>query len=364
MTYNKYLMNTTSIKKRVGILSFHRIWNAGAFFVVLSLYEKLKETGYDPVVIDYQPGAITNQLKFNLGENLPENLSNLKGVIYNRRMHRIYGLVQKDFKISPLIQNGDQINQLNLDCIITSADIWNYDSKWCNNEHIFSGKYLESIPLIGYGVSLGVTNFRKSTPSSEMLNYMQNYDYIFPRDSQTMEFCTHYLNNGGTRVLDAAFMLKISDYSEKRIIKSPYLAVYMKKEFLTERIKNEIKKFADKKNLKIVAPAYKNTFADMSLPYINPYEWLNIMFNADYIFSGTFHGTVFSLLLNKPFTTVLHEGIRLKTETMLNDYNMTNHIYNEGSLSDILEVKSEGEINFSHLSSEQFASVVDIINRI
>lgn len=355
-------MTDKNTKKRVGILSFHRIWNAGAFFVVLSLYEKLKNEGFEPIVIDFHPKAIHDQLKFSFSTDIKETISSCKGVAYNYRMFNLYGKIQNDFVKSSRIRNPEDIKCLNLDCIIASADIWNYDSIWCKNENLFFGKCLGDIPTIGYGVSLGVTDFTKSPPNATMLKNLQNYNYIFPRDAQTRDFCELYLKKSGEIVLDAAFMLDTSHLSGERLFKKPYLAVYAKKETLTKNAIYEIKAYAKEKNLKIVAPAYKNKFADSSFPYINPYNWLNIISNADYIFTSTFHGTVFPLLLKKRFATLLHDGIFLKTITMLENFDLKDHMYTEQNLNSIYAQEQSPKNDLSKISNNQFIEVKKIIN--
>lgn len=48
---------------------------------------------------------------------------------------------------------------------------------------------------------------------------------------------------------------------------------------------------------------YGDKFADYAPYDINPFDWINLINNAEYICTDSFHGTVFSILNNKNFFT-------------------------------------------------------------
>ena len=91
-----------------------------------------------------------------------------------------------------------------------------------------------------------------------------------------------------------------------RIILDKYILCY----FLVSNI--EHRKFAErlrnKTGYKIVSlnhadeyVKYSDTVADITPYDIGPREWINLIKNAEYVCTDSFHGTVFSLLFNKAF---------------------------------------------------------------
>lgn len=348
-------------KKKIGVLTFHRIWNAGAFLLTVSLCERLKNDGFEPIVLDYHPKGITKALEFRFGRNPLRWMSGIKNTLYARRMYRIYGDRQSDFKRSPRIQIARDVEQLGLAAVVASADVWNYDTIWCREEGLFFGEGLSSVPLVGYGISLGKTDFRVSPPSETLKNHLQNFDHVFPRDQLTKEFSEKFIGSTHPVTLDPAFFCNVKSFVKERPMSERYLAVYALRQRITEDVEKEIVDFARKRGLKIIAPAYSQKFADSSIPYINAYEWLNYLYHADAVFSGTFHGTVFSILMEKPFAVQAHADIGQKTISMVNNLGYTARLYEPGNLVDVLSEEFEPKSNCRERAEESFEELSKIL---
>ena len=94
----------------------------------------------------------------------------------------------------------------------------------------------------------------------------------------------------------------------EKIINEKYIFCY----FLGKvtKYRDEVKKLAKKKNLKIVIlphlddfVEYDETFGDYRLYDVDPAKFVNLIRNAEYVCTDSFHGTVFSLLNHKKFMT-------------------------------------------------------------
>ena len=328
---------------RIGILTFHRVWNAGAFLLALSLYETLRAQGFDVYILDFHPKAVKTKLADHFGRNPVRWIRRLRSFNYSRRMYNIYGELQNHFEIISPVSNGIDISKAHIDVVICSADVWNYDSKWCKGEDLFFGKGIEAKKLIGYGVSLGKTDHEKQPPPKEVLAGVSRFTHVFPRDLKTEAFANKYSHNVEGLTLDAAFFLKVEKYIKPNSLDFPYLAVCAFSKWLSDSAVQEIREYAGAHRLKIVAPAYPQSWADISLPYVDPFEWLNILFYSDCVFSGTFHAAVFSLLLKKRFAAQMHPGIEQKTRDMLYAVGANRSVYTNGALEEILE----GDFDYS-----------------
>ena len=81
---------------------------------------------------------------------------------------------------------------------------------------------------------------------------------------------------------------------------------------LSENIKYEIIDYAKKKGFKIFgAGEYKKWFTETFVD-INPFEWVELFRSAQIVFTGTFHGVVFSIKSRKNFYTFLKNPSRIK----------------------------------------------------
>lgn len=104
----------------------------------------------------------------------------------------------------------------------------------------------------------------------------------------------------------------------------------------------EIEKMAKSKNLEIF-DLKENSKGD-NRP-IGPAEFISLIENSEMVFTDSFHGTVFSLVYERPFYTVLRpaqEGygdMSSRIETLLNMVNMTNRMV--GSSNDIKSIECD-----------------------
>ena len=70
--------------------------------------------------------------------------------------------------------------------------------------------------------------------------------------------------------------------------------------------------------------------------------------NASIVVTNSFHGTVFSILFNRPFYTVLNDfGFNSRLENLAKALNLSNRIISNSSL---LPNKEDLEINYSSIN--------------
>lgn len=78
--------------------------------------------------------------------------------------------------------------------------------------------------------------------------------------------------------------------------KEPYLLVYTYG--VDKPLENRIVHFARENNLKIVSPCFWHLWADCVVE-CSALEFSGLVANANYVFTSTFHGTIFALLNHK-----------------------------------------------------------------
>ena len=89
-----------------------------------------------------------------------------------------------------------------------------------------------------------------------------------------------------------------------------YFLVYLLNNSKEQR--NLIRCFARKKSLKIVGILHgagyikgDEFFVDEAPRDVGPFEFLNLVKNATYVFTDSFHGSVFSTIFEKQFVTIM-----------------------------------------------------------
>ncbi|WP_321015645.1 polysaccharide pyruvyl transferase family protein, partial [Hungatella effluvii] len=99
----------------------------------------------------------------------------------------------------------------------------------------------------------------------------------------------------------------------------------------------EIQEFAKQrgKTVKVAAvPHTERVISSSSLVYPSPEEWLGYYEKAEYIFTNTFHGTVFAIIFRKKFLVFLQEG-KTKAQngrlvSLLKKFDLENRFYHAG----------------------------------
>ena len=169
----------------------------------------------------------------------------------------------------------------------------------------------ENINKISYATSFGISQVPDKYKNA-YINFLNRLNYISVREDKGVEIVKKLINREATLVCDPTMLLTKEEWlqiqEQEPIIKDKYILCY----FLGKNI--EHRKFAErlkaKTGCKIVSlnhadeyVKYSDKFAD-DTPYdVGPKEFLNLIRNAEYICTDSFHGTVFSLINNKKFFT-------------------------------------------------------------
>ena len=118
-------------------------------------------------------------------------------------------------------------------------------------------------------------------------------------------------------VLDPTLLLTKHEWDEicsPNVINKPYIFCYFLGEDMTAR--NLAKQFADKHKLPLAAIPYlqgkyracDKNFGDICLSDISPNQFISLIKNAEYIFTDSFHATVFSHIFEKEYFVFERHG--------------------------------------------------------
>lgn len=299
---------------KIGILTHHYIKNYGAFLQVYALQETLKkEFPNDEIyVINYikKEHLFVNTagwFRFNPKKDY------LKTYFQKITIPLIFSDIEKKYlNTTKKVYNVEQVNKMNFDTIVIGSDeVWNYEDKK-SYDAIKFGKGLTCKNIITYAPSMGKSDANKLP--LEALNGTKNIKAFSSRDDLTSDFIINVLKQKCTKVLDPTFLYEFHEYESeivKKIKSEKYILMYYCDK-LPNELKDKIIDYAKSNNFKIYgAGEYKNWF-DYFKVNINPFEWCEMFRNAEVVFTGTFHGTVFSIKSKKQFFNYLAKPSRIK----------------------------------------------------
>ncbi len=336
---------------KIGILTHHYIHNYGAFLQGYALQEAIKNICPDDEVymIDYinKKHAIKNTLgwfRYN-----PKKDS-IKSYMQKIKLPRIFLKTQKKyFNLTTRVNNVEDLNSLKLDAIIVGSDeVWHYEDIARNPMKFGYGVKVER--LIAYAPSTGSSNVNENIPDY-VKDGMKNFTGLSARDDNAEILIRNVLSKTPMRVLDPTLLYEFPEYKSEFVeyIKNQKYILMYYCDNLPVGLRNKILQFANKKGYKIFgAGEYKKWFTEAFVD-INAFEWVEMFRNAQIVFTGTFHGAVFSIKSKKNFYTYLTNPSRIKkVGSLLKQFGIEDRIMTDQN-SDKIFNSIEKNINYENV---------------
>lgn len=224
-----------------------------------------------------------------------------------------YEEFKKVFRLTKAYKNYEELNKKaknNYSSVLVGSDqLWlpvnivadYYTLNWVPDE----------INKISYATSFGVSIIPEKY-KEKYKKFLGRIDNLSTREETGIKLIKELVDKEATLVCDPTILLNKDEWMEiqakEPIIKGTYILCY----FLGKNI--EHRKFAErlkeKTGYKIVSlnhadeyVKYSDEFCDESPYNVGPAEWINLIRNAKYVCTDSFHGTVFSLINNVKFFT-------------------------------------------------------------
>lgn len=306
-------------KKKVGILTFHDADNLGAVLQAFALKSTIENRcGASAEIIDYKCNKIT-------GTKYAQKGSGVKGFIRFVLMSFYYKIKRRGFKkfrktmlgCSEKAFNKESIKKAeNLyDVFITGSDqVWNPECSDGDSTYVLD---FVSDRRKKYSYAASIGNYDIENADSEWINAIADYSNISVREQSAVEQLTKAGINDVKAHCDPVMLLSQEEWKavmSKRILHKKYVLVYL---VLPDvNVMKRAKEYADKHNCKIISNKQSLEF----ILHNSPSEFLSWIFNAEYVFTNSFHGTAFSLIFNKPLyadTEMVGGGINNRIKDML-----------------------------------------------
>ena len=299
---------------KIGIITHHCINNFGAFLQGWALQEKIKKLFPDDEVyiINY---IMPMQNIINIGgffRYYPKSETPLSWLnkitqpaIFSKARKKYYNMTKAVF-------NAEQINALGMDCIVIGSDeVWNYLDKKAYSPVKFSGG-LSADSIVAYAPSAGKS--ADAAVPDEIRAAMRGCTALSARDVSAQSLCNRTLGMTPVTVCDPTFLTatpSIDNEKIKRLTEKPYILFYYCNG-IPKHIKEKIISDAHQKGYRVLGGGeYDRLYSDMSIR-LTPFEWAELFKRAEYVYTGTFHGVVFSILNRKDFCVYASIESRIK----------------------------------------------------
>lgn len=347
------------MSKSLAIITWVTYRNFGTFLQAFALQQYLCEKGFDckilndsSYIINYKPNWRYKLKKLTLK------------------------LVQKDFRVfeksctkSHSLFNSFKHNMLHVDYdrCLSSLDS-KYDIYICGSDQIWNPFFLDNPnsdffyasftkkKKIAYAPSIGVSKVPQQY-EAKLKELTKCFDYLSAREQQGIDALYELTGKDVSRVVDPTLLLDANEWNRLLPTESSCHKKYILAYFLTPNkvFINLAIEYAQRKNMRL-----KIFFTDKSYYSYNcdlitagPIEFLYYVKHAEYLFTDSFHGSIFASIFHTQFFTFkrfkqIAESQNSRVENLLTMMGIGDRLIDEKACDNIYKLT---DIDFKQLSN-------------
>ena len=301
--------------KRIGVVSYNihaNFTNYGSALQSWALCRAITKLGYHAVLIDYCPDILKDKNPLDPFKNSWDKNKEMQDMIdksmaeikinyhkfesfYSNRFNRSKPYTRFNFdesanEVDSYVCGSDTI---------FSPDEFNLDDGYLANYRCMKGN------SISYAASFGDPHFTENQ-YAELDKKLQNFKSLGIREQMMIDYVKSRVRVPVQRVIDPTLLLDNVEYSSiisnERLISGEYLLYYSRRH--NKAIEEYVERVANEKKLKIVEISlnYKNEKKGHIMFYkAGVEEFLNLVNNASFVVTNSFHGMIFSVQFKKEF---------------------------------------------------------------
>ncbi len=300
---------------KIGILTFYESLNYGTVLQAYALQKYLTDCGHDVELVRIRRNIHARShhfrsqpVAYSLMEKVVVKIRSEMAEKAERTRKEQFLAFQNDYlKVSHAFYEDEKQLREHLpqyDLYLSGGDqIWNPYHK------VFSTHYMwdflpDGSPIASYASSFGVDSIDDGEILEVMRNCLRRYDSLCIREQSGVRMAEN-MGLQASQVLDPVFLLRSQWTSFVRPThhRKKYCLVYA----LIDYPKTEdaqIREYARKYHLEIKIMPYsrRNCLGHYTREFsAGPIEFLDLIANAEFVFTNSFHGAAFSILFQKQF---------------------------------------------------------------
>lgn len=281
---------------KVCIVTVYNSTNCGSFLQAYSLKYILETLGAE---VSFLETKIKNNRKIFFRKSFRSlKKGNMPQVKFEYNKYRNFTKCLKEFPLCRM--NEKELSQQDL-FVLGSDEIWNVSRDDMRKAEIFWGCGLEG-NVISYAPSVNTSTKDDMAKAQYTKTALEKMKKISVRDSYSKKLISEYTDKEIDVLCDPTFLLPKEEY-ERIKGECPYndfILIYSAGSKFTEKDIKAIKKYAQKKNKKLMAFPHNLKWCDVQVP-AHPLNVIDYFMKADKVITDTFHGAALSLIFNKDF---------------------------------------------------------------
>ena len=366
-------------KIKVALVTILDNQNIGTYLQAFSLSNVIeKETNSEVEIVNYERkvSTRTSSVKRILAKNR-NFFFKISSIIYRLFIpviakRRLKNFLKSNTKLTRKYTSFEEIKKMPpiAEVYLTGSDqVWNSNY----NKGIDKVFYLDFAPKdkmrLSYAASIGMEEFPKHEIQT-VKSLFKKYNKISVREKAAVNLLDKLDISNVEHVLDPTLLFTIKDWERvaskddfKKTV--PYLLIYSVEKNKKHIIMDCAKRVAKLKGLRIysVTPEwFREGFrCDKNFYFSTPERFLNLFLNADFTIVSSFHGTAFSVNLNKQFFSVtpdkfntricsLLQAVKLEGRMIQNCNSLTDEYINNsidyGRTNEIIDAERANSLKF------------------
>lgn len=324
---------------RIGILTFHRPINYGAYLQAFSLSNKLKEClpGAEVEIIDYISPKERRNIYMNLLRDIKHGgfIGGIRGAKKKQAFSKSYSelMLSKKRLCTNNLEKLYQTIEENYNCLVIGSDaIFNWNQTGFPTPFIPDRRL--SIPVMTYAASVHGMKFYDVSDDKiqKCKEAFRQFALIGTRDLCTEQFvkycypsCSPVHCCDPTVFIDTEKLRLLAGNYKKRIEKKygvsldrKYIVIMSPDSALTD----EISRYYGKDYT--IIHVFEGARNDRHFLYdLTPFEWAEVLANASAVITRFFHGTLLSLVHGTPAIVIDYSKYNGQYESKLKDLMLT-----------------------------------------
>ena len=342
--------------RTVGVLTLQNSNNYGAMYQLYALCKYLRNKGHEVFVVDYEmtrdnTGILDYvQRPVSFIQKLIYRRDLLKKIIFKKKLNeyeadraKSYASIFSEFKAKFMNITKEKYNYQKLVANCPKADVYisGSDQVWAADFLFTSPAFLlgfvpKNIKRVSYAASFG-KNKLEPYLKNVFVEYIQKFDAISVREKSGVDIVNSLANMDAKHVVDPTLLLKKDDYEEiidySLVPNFPYVFVYKlhQEKELNDWFDDCANIFRTREDLPVLAVStnsrsmFDDTWNELRP---TPGQLLGLIEKSALTITNSFHGTVFSIILQAKFLTfardVYNDRQNVRMEEMLTNLGLGN----------------------------------------
>lgn len=330
---------------KIGQLTLPFNWNYGGILQGYALKKTLQDLGHEVTIISRRKNRKNPLIRFVVSSKWYA-LRFLSYIPVCRTIPLINVETFKRLYIKDITKNiytdeslKECTNRYGFEGYVVGSDqIWNSEAApQINDAFLDFVSNKKNIKRVSYAASFGKGDWKYSEKETSVCKVLvQKFDAISVREKSGVTLCKDYLNVLAEHHLDPTMLLSKEDYikiiHESKVAPSNgrlllyILDVTEERQKIVDIVRKELNLetygILQFKKIKIFQNALKGIYPSVQ-------QWLKSFYDADFVVTDSFHGTVFAIIFNKPFITIGNkERGMARFESLLSDLGLKERLLN------------------------------------